>query len=299
MLGAQTMSDDLLHTLLGNADDYMARITEEEQRQRADSEQRQRVEKERLQRSIAHVQQQRTEQEQRQRANQQRQLDAERQRLIAQQRQVADYLRWMPAQPTTEKPPSSVMGAGTPTTRPLRPVSSQQRLREALQRDYEFGTLLLAEFATLVLWLIFWLANGFFTALFVHAWALRLVDGLNGFLAQSVGVDFSLTLSSSTAWGLGACLHLMISLIELHLWRSGRRSTYLTIIAVGIFDVFTSAWGISALAKAWGLPGTGLAWIVLYVLLAEAIALFPERRMVDHGMALWIMLQRQPERSKG
>ncbi len=292
------MSDDLLHTLLGHADDYMAQITEEEQRQHGEQEQRQQVEQERLRR-IAHAHRQRTEQQQRQHADQQRQLDAERQRLIAQQRHIADHLRLMQAKPTTAKPPPSVVRAGTTTTRPFRPVHSQQRVREALQRDYEFGTLLLAEFATLVLWLIFWLANGFFTALFVHAWALRLVDGLNRFLAQSVALDFSFTLSSSTAWGLGACLHLMISLIELHLWRSGRRVTYFTIIVVGIFDVFTSAWGIHALAGAWGLPGTGLAWIVLYVLLAEAIALLPERRMVDHGLALWMMLQRQPERGQG
>ncbi len=298
MLGAQPMSDDLLHTLLGHADDYMAQITEEEQRQHAEQEQRQQVEQERLRR-IAHAHQQRTEQQQRQHADQQRQLDAERQRLIAQQRHIAHHLRLMQAKPTIAKPPPSVVVAGTTTTRSLRPVRSQQRVREALQRDYEFGTLLLAEFATLVLWLIFWLANGFFTALFVHAWSLRLVDGLNRFLAQSVALDFSFTLSSSTAWGLGACLHLMISLIELHLWRSGRRVTYFTIIAVGIFDVFTSAWGIHALARAWGLPGTGLAWIVLYVLLAEAIALLPERRIVDHGLALWMMLQRQPERSEG
>jgi hypothetical protein len=217
-----------------------------------------------------------TEELQRLRTQRQR-MEAQERHLAAERNQVAEERRRQRAQSAA---------------RPLTPRRAQQRVFTAIRQGYEFGGLLLAEFAALVIWLVFWLANGFFTALFVQIVALQLVDGLNRFIAGTIAPDVQLALSVTAAWGLGGLMHVIVTLIELHLWRSGRRSTYPLILAVGIFDVYTSTRGIQALAAVWSLPTSGWVWLLLYVGLAEAIALFPERRMVDHGTAIWLMLRR-------
>jgi hypothetical protein len=219
-------------------------------------------------------------------------LRTQRQRMEAQERQLAAERRHLAEESRRRRAQTAA--------RPLRPRRAQHRVFDAVRQGYEFGGLLLAEFAAFLIWFVFWLANGFFTALFVQAVALQLVGGLNRFIASAITPDFQLTLSVTAAWGIGGLMHLIVTLIELHLWRSGRRSTYPLILAVGVFDVYTSTRGIQALAAAWSLPTTGWVWLLLYVILAEGIALFPERRMIDHGTAIWLMLRpAQPATSTG
>ncbi len=117
-----------------------------------------------------------------------------------------------------------------------------------------------AELAAATLWAALWLANGYFTVTYL----------------QSLGI--------APWWGVLA--HLVISLIEQHLHRSRRRSSYPLVIAVGTFDVYTSALGLLALLTSWGVPLDGLALLTAATVLAEGIAIAPEPQLVDHIAAV-------------
>jgi len=163
---------------------------------------------------------------------------------------------------------------------------------EADLTAYQFAGLLLAEFSGFALWGILWLINGFFTALVVAPLAQRIVGGISAF-AGIIGFEVSFALSTPLAWGVGLVAHLAIASIEVHLWRSARQSTYPTILAVGTVDVLTSALGIQVLARTWGLPADGLPAYIAYTVAAEGIAIFPERRMIEHASAIRHMLRRE------
>lgn len=117
-----------------------------------------------------------------------------------------------------------------------------------------------AELAAAALWLALWLANGYFTVTFLAAWGV--------------------------AWWWGCLAHLVISLIEQHLWRSRRRSAYPLVIAVGVFDVYSSALGVLALFVASGVPLDGLLLLLAATAVAEGIAIAPEPQLVDHASAI-------------
>ncbi len=117
-----------------------------------------------------------------------------------------------------------------------------------------------AELAAATLWAALWLANGYFTVSFLSA----------------LGI----------AWWWGCLAHLVISLIEQHLWRSRRRSAYPLVIAVGTLDVYTSAFGLLSLFAAWGVPLDGFVLLGAVTVLAEGIAIAPEPQLVDHLVAI-------------
>lgn len=179
---------------------------------------------------------------------------------------------------------------------PVRQVPPARRTRhvriDADMDAYSFGGLLFAEFSGFVLWGALWLVNGFFTALVVAQLVQWVVVGVNSFATTVLGFPLALALPAAVGWAIGVVVHLVIASIEIHLWRSGRRSTYPTIVAVGTIDVLTSALGLQALGRAWGLPVDGLPYVIAYTILAEAIAIFPERRMVEHALAIRRMVRR-------
>lgn len=133
---------------------------------------------------------------------------------------------------------------------------------------YEHGALTAAELAGLIFWLIVWLIDCLFTV------RMALVLGM--------------------AWYAGVVMHLVFSVVQQHLWRARRWGAWALVFAVGFINVFSSAWGLQAVAVGRGLPsGEGaFLWAVIYTGLALFIALAPERAGAGHLFAIWKLLRR-------
>lgn len=116
----------------------------------------------------------------------------------------------------------------------------------------------------LTFWIALWVLNGTSTALPFVLFGLRI---------GAVGV-----------WlGVGICVHLVVSLIENHLWRSFGRcrraeklAIALEIFVVGAFDVLTAAVAFYLLFMYLGLASPSLSWYAICVILAETIAIGAE-----------------------
>ncbi len=128
------------------------------------------------------------------------------------------------------------------------------------QTRYTVGAQAASEVAAATIWLVLWCVNGLLTVLYLGSWGL--------------------------AWPAGILAHLVISLIEHHLWRGRRRSTYPLIFAVGLVDVYSSAHELLRLALGYGVPLAYMDLVLLVTALAMAIAIAPEPQFVDHLRAL-------------
>lgn len=116
----------------------------------------------------------------------------------------------------------------------------------------------------LVFWIALWLLNGASTTLPFFLFG------------QSVGAP--------GVWlGVGVCVHLVVSLIENHLWRSFRRCSRgetlaiaAEIFGVGVFDVLTAAAAFFLFFLYLGVATPTLTWYAICTLLAEVIAIGAE-----------------------
>jgi hypothetical protein len=138
--------------------------------------------------------------------------------------------------------------------------------------EYNRVGLALSLFAALCFFSALWFVNGFFTA--------RTIVTLSGL-----------------SWGAGWLAHIVISLIEHHLWRM--RATvsrmpravllgiYALIICVGIADVLTSAIAFLMLFAGAGISPVDTTTQIVSIVLAETIAILPEPTIVWLTIALW------------
>lgn len=108
--------------------------------------------------------------------------------------------------------------------------------------------------------------------------------GLNG---ASTALPFFLLgrwLGNTGLWlGIGICVHIIVSLVENHLWRSLRRCSRgerlaiaVEIFVVGVFDVLTAAVAFLLFFSYLGLATPTLAWYAVSAILAETIAIGAE-----------------------
>lgn len=126
---------------------------------------------------------------------------------------------------------------------------------------------------------------GFFAALLLALVAFGLLWILNGYLTIQFFARFGVAI-----W-LGLLLHLIISVIEQHLWRARRVLkwigldelwpvlrfvVYPAILIVGVVDTGTNATELVLLADRWGWPALTLASNTAWTLLAEFIAVAAE-----------------------
>jgi len=165
------------------------------------------------------------------------------------------------------------------------PYSEQSKVRSAplkgnvaVEHEYNRVGLALAIFAALCFFCALWGVNGYFTARTI----------------RSIGYHFHL---ASVSWGIGWLVHVVVSLIEHHLWRLREAIgnaprfvlviVYCLIIAVGILDVLTSALAFLALFDAIGAPILDRSVLVISTLLAEVIAIIPESIIIWLIVALW------------
>lgn len=166
--------------------------------------------------------------------------------------------------------------------------SRESRVRSALLKDgvveqeYNRVGLALSIFAALCFFVALWGLNGYFTA--------RTITGL--------GEHFQLPFLS---WGAGWLVHVVVSLIEQHLWKL--RSTlggapgvvlvgiYWLIVVVGTIDVLTSSLAFLALFASVGQSASDTNIRTLSTLLAEVIAIVPEPIIVWLAVALWRVIR--------
>jgi hypothetical protein len=164
------------------------------------------------------------------------------------------------------------------TERESRVRSTAMRNNEVVKAEYNRVGLALSIFAALCFFAALWGLNGYFTARTVY----------------SLGVAFSLPVFS---WGVGWLVHLVVSLIEHHLWRLRSAvggapgivliGVYGLIVLVGVIDVFTSALAFLLLFDSLGLSATDPTVRFLCTALAEVIAIVPEPIIVWLAVALW------------
>ena len=103
--------------------------------------------------------------------------------------------------------------------------------------------------------------------------------------------------AASVSWGAGWLVHVVISIIEHHLWRlrhavAGAPITVIVgvfalIILVGVLDVFTSTLAFLLLFNSFGLDVLDPSVRFSGVVLAEIIAILPESVIVWLAVALW------------
>ena len=167
--------------------------------------------------------------------------------------------------------------------------------------SYHLAGKTLAEFAAAVLWLSLWLFNGFCT---VVAWV-----SVNTWLATHLRwMQSPIWLSLWLQIPSGIVVHLLVSAIEQHLWRSAlppapgldviaRCKTVLTSVRtwesvlVGSLDSFTTSRTLVALAMLFGFSG-GLPTIIGCTLLGTALALGTEPMLRYHGITLKSFVRR-------
>lgn len=137
------------------------------------------------------------------------------------------------------------------------------------EQRYQHGALTAAEGYAAVLWLAIWLVNAFFTIAMV----------------RTLGMP----------WYVGIPIHLSVSFIEQHLWRSRRWSAWALVLGASFVDVFSSAWGLQSFLTARGAPSGAESVIAasIYTLLAFVIALAPERSAIGHVFAISRLLKRR------
>jgi hypothetical protein len=133
-----------------------------------------------------------------------------------------------------------------------------------VQHEYNRVGLALAIFAAFCLFCALWAVNGYFTARTV----------------RSIGLILRL---ASVSWGAGWLVHIIVSLVEHHLWKARHAMSetpsfvimgmYCLIIGVGVLDVVTSASD----------PSVRFVSVVF----AEVIAILPESLIVWLAVALW------------
>lgn len=136
------------------------------------------------------------------------------------------------------------------------------------EHRYEHGALTAAELAGLLFWGIVWAIDCIFTVR----------------MAGALGL----------AWYAGVVLHLVFSIVQQHLWRARRWGAWVLVFAVGLLNVFSSAWGLQAFAVARSAPSgaDSTLWATVYTGLALFIALAPERAGSGHLFAIWRLLRR-------
>jgi hypothetical protein len=108
--------------------------------------------------------------------------------------------------------------------------------------------------------------------------------GLNGVSTALPFVLVGRALGEPGIWlGVGICAHIIVSLIENHLWRSFDRCSYgekgavaSEILLVGIFDVLTAALAIYVLLLYLELASPSLPWYAVCTGIAEVIAIGAE-----------------------
>lgn len=144
-------------------------------------------------------------------------------------------------------------------TAPHVPTFTRQR--------YEYGAYAAAEVAAIVAWTALWLLNGLLTVLWLLSWGV--------------------------AWWWGALAHVVISLIEHHLWRSQRGSKYPLILIVGGIDVYSSALGVLMFMGWAGLQLDPLYAYIFATVVAEAIAIAPEPNIIGHLGEVWALMRRR------
>jgi hypothetical protein len=167
--------------------------------------------------------------------------------------------------------------------------SEQSKVRSAplkssnsVEQEYNRVGLALAIFAALCLFCALWGLNGYFTARTVRnaAYSLFLV---------------------SLSWGIGWLVHIIVSLIEHHLWRLREAlgntprfvlvGVYALIIVVGVLDVLTSTLAFLLLFDSLGLSVLDPSVRVMSTIFAEIIAIIPEPTIVWLVVALWRILR--------
>jgi hypothetical protein len=151
-------------------------------------------------------------------------------------------------------------------------------LKGAVEQEYNRVGLALAVFAALCFFIALWAVNGYFTARTV----------------RTIGTLLRIT---SISWGAGWLVHVVVSLIEHHLWRLREAvdnaprfvilGVYCLIFLVGLLDVLTSALAFLLLFDAIGLSATDPSIRFVSTLLAEVIAIIPEPIIVWLSVALW------------
>lgn len=138
-----------------------------------------------------------------------------------------------------------------------------------IRQRYEYGAYAAAEVAATLAWVALWLLNGLLTVLWLAAWGL--------------------------AWWWGCLAHVVISLIEHHLWRSKRGSKYPLIVIVGSVDVYSSALGVLYFLHWAGLQLDPLYAYTFATIVALAIAIAPEPNIIGHLGEVWTLTRKRHE----
>jgi hypothetical protein len=167
---------------------------------------------------------------------------------------------------------------GTPYSEQSKVRSTSLKSNNTVEQEYNRVGLALAIFAALCLFCALWGLNGYFTARTVRnaAYSLFLV---------------------SLSWGIGWLIHIIVSLIEHHLWRLREAignaprfvllGVYALIVLVGVLDVLTSTLAFLLLFDSFGISALDPSVRVASILFAEVIAIIPEPIIVWLTVALW------------
>lgn len=171
------------------------------------------------------------------------------------------------------------------------PLSERTRVRrvpakKAVTVDGQYNRigLVLALLAALWFFVALWSLNGFFTASTVRA--------VGGFLG-----------AASVPWSVGWLVHIIISIIEQHLYRLRAAvknaplpvlaGVYGLIVFVGVVDVLSSSLAFLLFFNSLGLDITDPTVRFVSIALAEVIAIAPEPLIVWLFMALYQVIRKQ------
>jgi hypothetical protein len=151
-----------------------------------------------------------------------------------------------------------------------------------VEQEYNRVALALAIFATLCVFVALWGLNGYFTA-------------------RTVVAGGRLLALAFLTWGTGWLAHLVISLIERHLWRLRQHlrggpfivtaAVYGVVLLVGVADVFTSVIGVLDLAARAGFDVQAFSTRIVATVLAETIAILPEPVIIWLSVALYRVIK--------
>jgi hypothetical protein len=154
----------------------------------------------------------------------------------------------------------------------------------AVDGQYNRVGLILAIFAALWFFVALWALNGYFTASTVRAVGLLLG-------------------ATSVSWGVGWLVHIIVSLIEQHLWKLRAAlgnaplpilaAIYGLIIFVGVLDVLSSALAFLVFFNSLGLLVTDPSVRFASVVLSEIIAILPEPIIVWLFLALYQVIKKK------
>jgi len=149
-------------------------------------------------------------------------------------------------------------------------------------QQYNRVGLALAVFASLCFFTALWVLNGYFTSRTIYR------------LGQSHDLVF-------LSWGTGWLIHLVISLIEQHLWKLRTAvggapgivlvAVYTLVVIVGVVDVLTSSLAFLELLATARFSPIMPATHLIATLLSEVIAIIPEPLIIWLSIALWRIVQ--------